>query len=106
MQMSANSGNSDTKPLVIWLAEYKARARQFRAQAIKLEDAEAFEPNWPKFFLMGHSIELALKAYLVFAEPGFLEKQLRDEHDLMALYERATRQGSQNNGLVQKAVAE
>jgi hypothetical protein len=51
---------------------------------------------------MGHAIELMLKAYLVFAEPEFLEKNLRDEHDLLTFYKRAARQGLQSNPLVEK----
>ena len=45
------------------------RARQYRAQAILLADMERFEPNWPKYFLLTHAIELAINAFLVF-EPG------------------------------------
>jgi hypothetical protein len=38
------------------------RARQFRSVAIPLEDINNGEPNWPKYFLLFHAIELALKA--------------------------------------------
>jgi hypothetical protein len=42
--------------------DHIARARQYRRAAEKLADMEGAEPCWPKYFLLGHAIELALKA--------------------------------------------
>jgi hypothetical protein len=38
--------------------DHIARARQFRRGAHKLEDMEGAEPNWPKYALLGHAVEL------------------------------------------------
>jgi hypothetical protein len=42
--------------------DYLARARTFRQAALQLTDMLGHQPNWPKYFLLGHAIELALKA--------------------------------------------
>jgi hypothetical protein len=81
------------------------RARQYRAQALKLADIKAFEPNWPKYYLVTHAIELAITAYLVF-EKGLGRPRSGgkkpDNHDLMALYEEAIDRGLKSNPLVLK----
>ena len=43
-------------------------ARQFRRVATPLEDMEGPEPNWPKWFLVTHAIELAIKAIIISRE--------------------------------------
>jgi HEPN domain-containing protein len=66
-----------------------SRAAQFRRVAISLPDMEGPEPNWPKYFLLGHAIELALKAYLEFSGgQGSI-----GNHDLHGLYAEAVRRG-------------
>lgn len=84
-----------------------ARARLFRRVALSLPDMEATEPNWPKYFLLGHAIELALKAvpehfrqsptYVM--PPGATTPA---NHDLMAQYEFAQRHGLQADPLVDR----
>jgi len=91
-------------PASIEAARFLARARQYRAQTIKLEDQEGFEPNWPKHFLMTHAIELAINAYLVF-ERGLGRPRTAgggpkpDGHDLMGRYSEAVRRGLKSNRL-------
>jgi hypothetical protein len=70
----------------------------------KLDDMVAYEPNWPKHFLMTHAIELAITAYLIF-ERGLNEARRGkwpEAHDLEALYEEAARRGLESNQLVLK----
>src|ERR1039458_718336 len=47
---------------------YLARGRQFRRVAMHLADMDGPEPNWPKYFLVTHAIELAIKAYIISRE--------------------------------------
>jgi hypothetical protein len=92
-------------PATLEAARFLMRARQYRAQAFKLVDIEAFEPNWPKYYLVTHAIELAITAYFVF-EKGLSRPRSGgkkpDNHDLMALYEEAIRRGLKSNPLVLK----
>jgi hypothetical protein len=45
--------------------ELFARARQFREAATPMPDMVNSQPNWPKWALVFHAIELALKAAIV-----------------------------------------
>jgi hypothetical protein len=76
--------------------ELLARARQYRAVAIPLVDIDNGRPNWPKYTLLFHAIELALKAAIVsYGERG-MQKPSGPEpanHDLAALYDYATAYG-------------
>jgi hypothetical protein len=84
-----------------------ARARLFRRVAISLPDVEAPEPNWPKYFLLGHAIELALKAvpehfrqsptYAV--PPG---ATVPANHDLLGQYEFAKLHGLQADPIINR----
>jgi hypothetical protein len=49
-------------PPALEAQRFLARARQFRRVALPLRDMESFEPNWPKWFLITHAIELAIKS--------------------------------------------
>jgi hypothetical protein len=94
-------------PAPLEAQRFLIRARQYRDQANKLADKESFEPNWPKYFLVTHAIELAITAYLVF-EKGLGRPRTRgggtkpDDHDLMGLYKEAVRRGLKSNALVLK----
>jgi hypothetical protein len=64
--------------------QYLHRARMFRAVAISMVDYANAEPNWPKYALLTHAIELSLKAFAHHsvdngAAPGKEPKQ----HDLV-----------------------
>jgi hypothetical protein len=78
--------------------DHIARARQYRRAAMKVEDIEFAEPCWPKYFLMGHAIELALKAVPEFFNPAIDYKAptamaAPGNHDLVGLYEWAKLHG-------------
>jgi hypothetical protein len=82
---------------------YMARARQFRRVAIPLVDMDGPEPNWPKYFLLTHAIELALKGFLIFCEDHGLPEPPGPppgNHDLVGLYERAVAFGLERNSVV------
>lgn len=76
--------------------ELFARARQFRDVALPLPDIVNGRPNWPKYSLLFHAIELALKAAIAgFEERGAEKPNLPDpgNHDLSALYAYAIAYG-------------
>jgi hypothetical protein len=80
--------------------ELLARARQYRAAAVPMVDIENGRPNWPKYTLLFHAIELALKAAIVsFGERGLPNPAgpQPGNHDLIALYQYAVA-----NGLLQR----
>jgi hypothetical protein len=60
------------------------------------------EPNWPKWFLVTHALELATKAYIVFSEdPGPLPPGPQPaNHDLVGLYDYAVLCGLQRNSSI------
>ena len=89
-------------PPPLMAQRFLIRARQYRAQAILLADMEGFEPNWPKYLLVTHAIELAINAFLFFT-PGIQGGGKKPgNHDLMGLYEEAVRRGLKSNTLVLK----
>ena len=45
-------------------------ARQYRSFANKLVDMAGPEPNWTKWFLMAHAIELVIKAFIAYRDRG------------------------------------
>jgi hypothetical protein len=66
------------------------------------------EPNWPKIFLVGHSIELAIQAYLAYAKQLSLPRPPGPEpanHDLSALYAFAVARGLAPNSVVTNDLA-
>ena len=84
---------------------YLARGRQFRRVAMHLVDMENAEPNWPKYFLLTHAIELVIKAYIISCEdagaPAPAAKKPKD-HDLVGLYDYAVLYGLKRSALVTK----
>jgi hypothetical protein len=83
---------------------FLARARQFRRVAIGLPDMDGPEPNWPKWFLVTHAIELAIKAFIVSREDldvqAPAEAKQPANHDLVGLYDYAILYGLQRNPLI------
>jgi len=74
--------------------QYMHRARMFRSAAISLPDYSNAESFWPKYALLTHAIELALKAFAEHAvatgkPPGHQPKQ----HDLVGWYQLALHYG-------------
>jgi hypothetical protein len=85
--------------------DYIARARQFRRGAHKLEDIENGQPNWPKYALLGHAVELALKAVPKYFEQSRMYQKPKTvepaNHDLVGQYEWAKLHGLASNELVE-----
>jgi hypothetical protein len=83
--------------------DYIARARQFRRGAHKLEDIEGGEPNWPKYALLGHAVELALKAVPKYFEQSRAYQKPKTvepaNHDLVGQYQWAKLHGLASNEL-------
>ena len=80
--------------------DWHARARMYRDQAIGMPDIVNCQPNWPRYFLLAHAAELAIRADLVSAKAGTLGRSVGPEpskHDLSALYEYACEHGLKSN---------
>jgi hypothetical protein len=76
--------------------ELLARARQYRDAALPMVDIVNGHPNWPKYTLVFHAVELALKAAIVSFGERRIEKPAGPEpgnHDLNALYRYAVEYG-------------
>jgi hypothetical protein len=90
-------------PPALEAQRFLARARQFRRVAMPLPDMDSPEPNWPKWFLVTHAIELAIKAYIVSREDSNVPAPAAPKpgnHDLFALYDygRPVRVGARSAG--------
>jgi hypothetical protein len=79
--------------------DWHARARQFRDQAIGMPDIVNGQPNWPRYFLLSHAAELAIRAVLVNAKTttGKTVGQASGPHDLSGLYAHARQNGLKSN---------
>ena len=68
------------------------RANQFR-RAYRVLPNIGQPPEWPKYLLFYHAMELALKAYLI--QQGVSEQVLKDEfgHDIKKLVDEAVKRG-------------
>lgn len=72
----------------------------YRDQARGMPDIVNGQPNWPRYFLLSHAVELAIRSVLIFAKTGPLGRSVGQEpskHDLSALYEYACKQGLTSN---------
>ena len=81
-------------PQAVLIADLIDRAVEFNvAYHILSRAATKRPPDWPRCFLLSHSIELTLKAFL--AARGKTSVQLREEfgHDLKKLLKEATKRG-------------
>jgi hypothetical protein len=81
------------------------RARQFRQVAVSLHDMDGPEPNWPKWFLVTHAIELTIKAYIESRKDSAAIRPSGPEpanHDLVALYNYAVDYGLTRDPIVTK----
>jgi len=84
---------------------FLARARQFKSVALPLHDMDGPEPNWPKWFMVMHAIELALKAFNISREDSAVPAPAVPEpsnHDLVGLYDYAVMYGLPRDSLVTK----
>jgi hypothetical protein len=92
-------------PPALEAQRFLARARQFRRVAMSLPDMEGPEPNWPKWFLVTHAIELAIKAYIVSREDSNAPVPAAPKppnHDLVALYDYAVLYGLTRDPIITK----
>ena len=91
-------------PFEAW--DYLARARTFREAAFQLTEMLAGQPNWPKYFLLGHAIELALKAVPKYCQqsPSHQKPSGKTpaDHDLVGQYEWAKLHGLPANDIAEK----
>jgi len=77
--------------------QYLHRARMFRDAAMQLPDYVNSEPNWPRYALLMHAIELALKAYARHFYPDGIPAGIEPkQHDLTGWYELALKHGFQD----------
>jgi len=86
--------------------QYLHRARMFRDAAINLPHYTSVEPNWPKYALLTHAIELSLKAFALYSEQnGTPTGKQPGNHDLVGWYRLAVEYGLQSNGEIQGHIA-
>jgi hypothetical protein len=74
--------------------EHLERAEEFYQAFRDLDIPERLPPNWPRYFLLCHAIELALKAYLLFH--GATADEIKNpslRHNLKELLEQAIQKG-------------
>jgi hypothetical protein len=85
--------------------DYLARARMFREAAHQLVDMHGHQPNWPKYFLLGHAIELALKAVEKYCQqdPNYQKPDGTGprNHDLVGWYEWSKLHGLPPNPVIE-----
>ena len=79
--------------------DWHARARMYRDQALGMPDIVNGQPNWPRYFLLAHAAELAIRAVLVHAKTmsGKTVGQAPGVHDLSGLYAHACQNGLKSN---------
>ena len=70
--------------------EFFDRAEQFRRAYARLPNSGQ-PPEWAKYLLFYHAMELALKAYLI--QQGVSEKDLKFGHDIKKLVDKAVNLG-------------
>jgi hypothetical protein len=81
------------------------RARQFRAAAQDLPDSRNGEQNWPKYALITHAIELALKGFAIHCARGGKIPSDPKRHDLMGWYEAAIKFGLKREPGIKENIA-
>src|SRR5215471_16667172 len=79
--------------------QYLHRARQFRKAAEKLPDYSNGEQCWPRYALLTHAIELALKALDHLSSPVKMLplSEKPSNHDLIGWYRLAVSYGLTDN---------
>jgi hypothetical protein len=86
--------------------DWHARARMYRQQATELVDIVDGQPNWPRYFLLAHAAELAIRSVFQFAKSaGVSAGQEPGKHDLSALYDHACKLGLQSNPQILEPLA-
>jgi hypothetical protein len=81
------------------------RARQFRAAAAGLPDYVNAEQNWPKFALVTHAIELALKGFAIHSARGGRIPGDPRRHDLVGWHDAAVKFGLEREPSITENIA-
>jgi hypothetical protein len=85
--------------------QYMHRARMFRAAAISLPDISNGEQFWPKYALLTHAIELALKAFAAHSvNSGKPLPKEPKQHDLAGWYRLAVQLRLPHDGGIEKNI--
>jgi hypothetical protein len=87
--------------------QYMHRARMFRDAAQEMENYRSNEQNWPKYALLCHAAELALKAFvnLAVAKGGTLPALPPHNHDLLGRYQLAVQFGLECSAQIEEEVS-
>ena len=86
--------------------QYLHRARMFRDAAIRMPDYSNGEQFWPKYALLTHAIELALKAFVRHSIAGSAQKRKEpSQHDLQGWHEQAIQNGLQREPVTEENIA-
>jgi hypothetical protein len=84
--------------------QYLHRAKQFRDAAAELVGYRSSEPNWPKYALLTHAIELALKAFAFHsAGDGPIANEPK-QHDLVGWYNVAVSYGLEDERTISENI--
>lgn len=85
--------------------QYMHRARQFRRAAMQMSDYVNGEQFWPKYALLTHAIELALKAFVSVSTPsGVPLGREPKQHDLLGWYQLAVNCGLPHDTTIEENV--
>jgi hypothetical protein len=85
--------------------QYLHRARMFRDAATRLPDYSNAEQYWPKYALLTHAIELALKAFAQHSvDNGMAPGNEPKQHDLVGWYRLALQYGLQNDPDIENSI--
>jgi hypothetical protein len=94
------SAQPDASPM-----EYMHRARQFRHAAMPMADYVNGEQFWPKYALLTHAIELALKAFVNHSTPSGIPVGTEPrQHDLLGWYRLAVDYGLGHDAHIEENV--
>jgi hypothetical protein len=86
--------------------QYLHRARMFRDAASSMPSYSSAEPNWPRYALLTHAIELSLKAFALHSlENGASPRTEPGNHDLVGWYRLAIDYGLEPDDEIQDHLA-
>jgi hypothetical protein len=81
--------------------QFLHRARMFQNAATNLVAYTSSEQNWPRYALLLHAIELALKGFVKQCEmQGSTLGKLPSNHDLQAWYDLAVKHGLEDHSRI------
>lgn len=77
----------------------------FRSATYQLVDYSGGEQNWPKYALLTHAIELALKAFVRHSTNNVQLSTQPKNHDLSGWYKLAVQYGLPHNAPMEESIA-